>query len=190
MNALQLAYDHCAAFEAFRSFPYPDPASPLAEAAPKCRWGLEPATGILADLPLGVRLLSGDPWTIGYGQTGKTIGPNTPPWSQAVGRANLEARLESHIETIDKRAMRQLREGQMAALAGFLDNVGPGAEGRKDGLFVLKSGGPSTLWHCVVEGMDARAANEFLKWARAGGQVLPGLLRRRQAERALYLQAA
>jgi lysozyme len=190
MNALQLAYDHCAAFEAFRSFPYPDPASPLAQETRRCRWGLEPATGILADLPLGVRLLSGDPWTIGYGQTGKTIGPNTPPWSQAVGRANLEARLEDHIAVVNKRSMRRLGDGQQAALASFLDNVGPGAEGRRDGLFVLKSGRPSTLWCLVVDGRDKEAAQAFLSWTRAGGKILPGLLRRRQAERALYLQGA
>lgn len=31
------------------------------------------------------------------------------------------------------------------------------------------------------------AANEFLKWTKAGGRVLPGLVKRRNDERALYL---
>jgi lysozyme len=31
------------------------------------------------------------------------------------------------------------------------------------------------------------AADEFLRWNRAGGRPLPGLIRRRQAERRLYL---
>lgn len=31
------------------------------------------------------------------------------------------------------------------------------------------------------------AAEEFMKWTKAGGRVLPGLVKRRQDERALYL---
>jgi lysozyme len=31
------------------------------------------------------------------------------------------------------------------------------------------------------------AADEFLKWTKAGGKVLPGLVKRRNDERALYL---
>jgi lysozyme len=31
------------------------------------------------------------------------------------------------------------------------------------------------------------AAEEFLKWNKAGGKVLKGLVRRREAERALFL---
>jgi hypothetical protein len=34
------------------------------------------------------------------------------------------------------------------------------------------------------------AAEEFLKWIKAGGKVLPGLVIRRKAERALYLMSA
>ena len=33
------------------------------------------------------------------------------------------------------------------------------------------------------------AAEEFMKWTKAGGRVLPGLVKRRQDERALYLSA-
>jgi lysozyme len=31
------------------------------------------------------------------------------------------------------------------------------------------------------------AADEFLKWTKAGGRVLPGLVKRRNDERTLYL---
>jgi lysozyme len=31
------------------------------------------------------------------------------------------------------------------------------------------------------------AAEEFMKWTKGGGKVLPGLLKRRRDERALYL---
>lgn len=33
------------------------------------------------------------------------------------------------------------------------------------------------------------AAEEFMKWTKAGGRVLPGLVKRRQDERALYLSS-
>nr|WP_277603060.1 glycoside hydrolase family protein [Acinetobacter modestus] len=32
------------------------------------------------------------------------------------------------------------------------------------------------------------AADEFLKWNRGGGKVMKGLVRRREAERALFLK--
>jgi GH24 family phage-related lysozyme (muramidase) len=32
-----------------------------------------------------------------------------------------------------------------------------------------------------------KAAEEFMKWTKAGGRVLPGLVKRRNDERALYL---
>jgi lysozyme len=33
---------------------------------------------------------------------------------------------------------------------------------------------------------DPEIANEFLKWNKAGGKVMPGLTRRREAESKLY----
>ena len=35
-------------------------------------------------------------------------------------------------------------------------------------------------------GWNEKAADEFPKWRKAGGRVLPGLVRRRIAERALF----
>jgi lysozyme len=129
------------------------------------------------------------PWTQGFGQTGKAIGPNNPAWSLNVARANLEGVVEECCEAIRARCSSLLPE-QVAALASFLENVGGGRAGVKDGLFELKSGGPSTLWHCVITGQHQRAADQFLLWTRAQGRVLPGLVKRRRAERALYLRAA
>jgi len=45
----------------------------------------------------------------------------------------------------------------------------------------------STLLKKVNEGDHEGAAAEFLKWDMAGGHVMAGLLRRRQAEAALFL---
>jgi len=187
LAAAQLCTPKCAEWEGFRPYPYPDPASDLARASRSARWGWEPATAIIAGLPLSVRLLSGAPWTVGFGTTGAKVGPNTPQWSHGVAMANLEARLEECAETIAHRCTRALTTGQLAALASFLDNVGGGRAGAKDGLFVLRAGRPSTLWASVLAGDDHAAANQFLLWNKAQGRVLDGLTKRRMGERAMYL---
>jgi len=45
----------------------------------------------------------------------------------------------------------------------------------------------STLGRVLNQGNYNQAANELLKWNRAGGNVLAGLTRRRQAERTMFL---
>jgi lysozyme len=45
----------------------------------------------------------------------------------------------------------------------------------------------STLRARVNEGRWVEAADELPKWRMGGGRVLPGLVRRREAERALFL---
>ena len=45
----------------------------------------------------------------------------------------------------------------------------------------------STLRAMVNRYEDESAANEFWKWRRAGGVILAGLVRRREAERALFV---
>lgn len=67
-----------------------------------------------------------------------------------------------------------LNPNQFGALVSFTYNLGEGAFGS------------STLRRLVVEGdMDA-AAGQFERWNKAGGKVLGGLTRRREAERALF----
>ena len=68
-----------------------------------------------------------------------------------------------------------LNENQFGALVSFTYNLGPGN---------LKS---STLLRKLNAGDYAGAADEFGKWINAGGKPLPGLVRRRAAERALFL---
>ena len=47
----------------------------------------------------------------------------------------------------------------------------------------------STLWRKLMAGDIAGAAAEFPKWDRAGGQEVAGLLRRRQSEQSLFMEA-
>lgn len=68
-----------------------------------------------------------------------------------------------------------LNDNQFGALASFTFNLGLGN---------LQS---STLLRKLNIRDYAGAANEFPRWVRANGQVLPGLVKRRAAERDLFL---
>lgn len=68
-----------------------------------------------------------------------------------------------------------LTQNMFDALVSFVYNVGPGGI----------SG--STLGRELNKGHYNTAANELLKWDKAGGRALPGLTRRRKEERELFL---
>ena len=198
-TAISLAVPHCAEFEDFRPHPYPDPASALANATSSQPWGEKPARQILAKLPADIAKLSGAPWTIGYGQTGADVTPDTEPQTEPVARAVLEKRIAKLVADIRRRARadgrrKEATEGQVAAMAAFLDNVGGGRrktdrDSGRDGRCMLRVGRPSTLWGLFVAGDDSGAAEQFGKWNKGGGVVLRGLTRRRVAERAMFLRA-
>ena len=67
-----------------------------------------------------------------------------------------------------------LAQGQFDALTSFAFNLGLGGLQR------------STLRQKVLRG-EVEAADEFLKFVRGGGKILPGLVKRRNDERALFL---
>jgi lysozyme len=67
------------------------------------------------------------------------------------------------------------RQGVFDALASFAFNVGLGNLQR------------SSLRMKTNRGEFEEAADEFLKWTKAAGRVLPGLVKRRNDERAMYL---
>ena len=67
-----------------------------------------------------------------------------------------------------------LTAGQNDALVSFAFNLGLGGLQR------------STLRQKVLRG-EVEAADEFLKFTRGGGKILPGLVKRRNDERALFL---
>ena len=67
-----------------------------------------------------------------------------------------------------------LAQGQFDALVSFAFNLGLGGVQR------------STLRQKVLRG-EIEAADEFLKFTRGGGKILPGLVKRRQDERSLFL---
>ena len=67
------------------------------------------------------------------------------------------------------------RQGSFDAMVSFAFNVGVGNLQR------------STIRMKANRGEWEQAADAFLLWNKAGGKVLPGLDKRRRAERALFL---
>jgi lysozyme len=119
---------------------------------------------------------SGDPWTIGWGATGSGIGPGTV-WTQDQCDARLERDLGRYAADVD-RALGEAptSQQQFDALASFHYNTGAIAR--------------ATLTRKHAAGDFAAARREFTRWTRAGGRVLKGLVRRREAEARLYSAAS
>lgn len=113
-----------------------------------------------------------EPWTIGYGSTeGVTEGMSITV-AQALQR--LEADLARVEAAVGRLAQVPLAQGQFDALVCFAYNVGETNFARSTLLRKLNAGDPSG------------AAEQFGRWVRAGGKVLPGLVTRRAAERAMF----
>jgi lysozyme len=68
-----------------------------------------------------------------------------------------------------------LNDNQLGALVSFCFNVGGGAFSRST-LAKKANANPN----------DPTIRNEFMRWTRGGGKVLPGLVRRREEEANLY----
>jgi lysozyme len=148
-------------FESCRLTAYPDPASPKAKAI---RAG---GTG---------EGLSGAPWTIGWGDTqgvseGMTI-------TQAEADTRWANRIAVTVEPAVRSAVHvDLAQGEFDALCSIFDNAGQGN---------MRA---STLVRLLNAGDHAGAAAQFPRWNLAGGLVMKGLQRRREAERLVFLGA-
>lgn len=114
-------------------------------------------------------------WTVGFGATGSNIGPETV-WTQAQADQDLMNRVEAIGRIVTFKVQPLLTQNQLDALCCFVYNVGTGAFGG------------SSLLRCLNGREFDKAADELLKWDKAGGVVLKGLTQRRQAERALFLK--
>jgi lysozyme len=68
-----------------------------------------------------------------------------------------------------------LNDNQLGALVSFCFNVG-GAAFSRSTLAKKANGNPD----------DPTIRNEFMRWTRGGGKVLPGLVKRREEEASLY----
>lgn len=111
-------------------------------------------------------------WTIGYGHTGdvKEGDQITEHQAEAILEVDLH-RFEQAVERLAPRA----NANQFSALVSFAFNVGVAAFEK------------STLLRLFNLGQHVAAAAQFDVWVKAKGKVLPGLVKRRAAEKALFL---
>lgn len=117
-------------------------------------------------------------WTIGYGWTqpvdGKKIGPDMVI-DQATANRLLKCGVVQYEQGVNQLVKVKITQGQFDALVSFAYNLG------------LRSLSTSTLLQKLNAGDKQVAANEFGKWVNAGGVKLNGLVKRRVAERELFL---
>ncbi len=115
--------------------------------------------------------------TIGFGHT-SAAGPPKVERGMKITEAGADAILRQDLAKFERYVLDAvkvpLNQNEFDALVSFTFNLGPGN---------LRS---STLLRKLNAGDRAGAADEFLKWTRAGGKTLPGLVKRREAERALF----
>lgn len=118
-------------------------------------------------------------WTIGYGTTaaaGLGIEPKKGMKISEEGATELlQAAVDKFAKQIRPKIKVAITENEFAACVSLAYNIGPGAFTR------------STVLRMLNNGDKRGAADAFLMWNKAGGRVLAGLTRRREAERALFL---
>ena len=117
-------------------------------------------------------------WTIGYGNTFYENGSKVQEGEKiTLDRADkllffVVQKFESEVLKLVKSA---INENQLGALTSFAFNVGAGNLAK------------STLLKKVnANPNDATIRDEFIRWTKAGGKVLNGLVTRRKAEAELY----
>ena len=123
--------------------------------------------------------------SLGYGHTAGVKMGDTCTLAQAT--AWLLQDISYAEDIVNNAVTSDINENQRAALISFVFNIGGGKEGVKDGLVELKSGGQSHLLQYVNLGAFGKASEEFTKWAKAGGVVLIGLMKRRVDEQTLFM---
>jgi GH24 family phage-related lysozyme (muramidase) len=112
-------------------------------------------------------------WTIGYGTT-SGVRPG-----MVITEAQAEELLKRDLNRFERAVTDlvkvPLNDDQFSALVSFVYNVGEGALAT------------STLLRVLNQRNYQGAADQLLRWDKAGGRTLAGLTRRRRAERALFL---
>ncbi len=104
--------------------------------------------------------------------------PLPPEWDRVLSMAEVDALLAQDLATFERGVLRLcpsgLTQGRFDALVSFSFNVGLGNLQR------------STIRMKHNRGDFEGAAEGFMAWTKAGGKELPGLVKRRKHERALY----
>ena len=110
-------------------------------------------------------------WTIGYGHTGADVKPGMKI-SQARADELFDADIDAFARLVEAEVRGIALTGcQFDALVSLAYNIGVGNLRRSTLLRMVKA-----------DPANPAIAAEFRKWDKAGGAVLPGLSRRREAE--------
>jgi lysozyme len=130
-------------------------------------------------------------WTVGVGhvidqahikvpiEERKTL-PIPSGWDRTLSMDEVNAILAKDLETFERGVLRLApnlagRQGKFDACVSFSFNVGLGNFQR------------STIRMKIQREEWDAAADSFLMWTKAGGKELPGLVKRRKGERALFM---
>ena len=117
-------------------------------------------------------------WTIGVGHT-SVAGPPTVTQGLQIAAEESDQILARDLKRTEQAVLSAVRvplaQHEFDALVSLCFNIGAGNFAKSSVLRDLNAGNRSA------------AADAFLMWDKAGGHVLPGLAKRRQRERNLFL---
>jgi lysozyme len=114
-------------------------------------------------------------WTVGWGHTGPDVYEGVTITAEQA-QLFFEADIQWAQNTVNRIVTIPISQDENDALVDWVFNVGCGAAAG------------STLIRDLNAGQIEQAAAQFDAWDHASGQVVAGLLRRRQAETALFEQ--
>ncbi len=127
----------------------------------------------------GCRLVAyqdgGGVWTVGFGDTGPDVVEGTV-WTQQEADDRLAERLEGFEDCVNAAVEVDLTQNQFDACVDLAYNIGCSAFRN------------STLVRLLNGGNTDAAAGQFIRWSHDNGVLVPGLERRRLAEKALFLE--
>ncbi len=172
--AVKIAIKLIKPYEGCQLIAYPDPASDLYIAL-----SLHGSLGKFLRgefaLPENFRVLSGYPWTIGYGNTENVKQGDV--WTLEQAESDLEAKVRGRMLSALKACPKLSKEApeRMAAITSLVYNIG------------AKAFSESTACKRIMAGDHAGAAEAITWFNKARGIVMPGLVKRRQAEKDMYL---
>lgn len=116
--------------------------------------------------------------TIGYGSTryadGTHVNMTDPAITKEQADAIMRATLKEYEDAVNRYVSVDLSQNEFDALTDFAYNAG--AQNLRK----------STLLTKLNAGDRAGAGMEFERWVFSNGKILPGLVRRRMAEKALF----
>lgn len=117
--------------------------------------------------------------TIGYGHTGSDVtksdvGVKTISEEEALDLLRLDVKKAE--DAVNRKVLVPISQNQFDALSSFTYNLGEA------------NLATSTLLKLLNQGDYEGAQKEFVKWNRAGGKILLGLTKRREAEAALFAE--